>query len=191
MVTANQLMTIAASLCIVYAEPASGAAEQATQPALAPQLCEQLGGPLPCQKAQPGPWIYKVGDATFTSEATAYGHMLDTHGPGSIFALVYRWGKVNPNPGPPEQVRSIETMSWKMYFRECSGSSDAPCDEFPRFTGYQRLRDVACPQGHVFSSDASSPYCLPGDAARAVAETIGSTSGRLAIGTPQRSAQPH
>ncbi len=160
------------------------------QALLAPQLCMQLGGPLPCHMAQPGPWTYKTGDATFPSEAAAYAHMLDIYGPASIFALAYRWGKVNPNPGTPEQMRSFETMGWKMYFRECSGQIDAPCEEFPRFTGYQRVRDVACPAGHVFSSDAASPYCIPGDAARAFTQAATSPVAAGARLTTSAGARP-
>jgi hypothetical protein len=145
----------------VSALPCQGAPTETVAP-LSPQQCKQLGGALPCQMAQPGAWTYRIDDMTFTSEANAYAHMLSLYGPASIFALAYRWGKANPNPGPPEKVRSIETMSWKMYYRECSGNPNgAPCDEFPRYAGYQRVRSVACPSGYRFSSDASSPYCLP------------------------------
>ena len=147
-------------------------APAADQPVvLSPQLCQQLGGALPCQPAQPGAWTYRIENATFKSEATAYAHMLDLYGPSSVFALAHRWGKVNPNPGEPEQAHSFDTMSWKMYYRECSAHADsASCDEFPRYTGYQRVREIACPAGYRFSSDASSPFCIPGDAAASMAQ---------------------
>jgi hypothetical protein len=161
--------------------PCHASATETAAP-LSPEQCQQLGGPLPCQPAQPGPWTYHLDDMTFTSEANAYAHMLSLYGPSSIFALAYRWGRSNPNPGPPEKARSIETMSWKMYYRECSGNSTgAPCDEFPRYAGYQRVRSIACPSGYQFSSDASSPYCLPEMAVRHMAQVSIRSAGNVRI----------
>ena len=88
--------------------------------------------------------------------------MLETYGAGAAFSLAYRWGKSSPDPAVPEQTRAIETMSWKMFARHCLGGPDsARCEEQPRFTGYQRVRTLVCPEGHQFSTDAGSPYCVP------------------------------
>lgn len=154
----------------VSASPCDAADIVASAP-LAPQSCQQLGGPLPCQVAQAGVWTYRIDDATFSTEAAAYAHMLALYGNASVFALAYRWGKSNPNPGAMEQVRSIETMSWKMYFRECGGNAKGEsCEEFPRIAGYQRVRSIACAAGYQFSNDTSSPYCMPGNGPVAVAQ---------------------
>ena len=136
----------------------AGAKEQEVD---VPKQCVQEGGPLLCKTATVGPWFYRTvdlyNDARYPDEASAYAYLLRIRAPESIFSLIGRWGTAQRAGYETTTTHSIETSSWKLYMRFPPGQSDQNAE----WMGYQRRRSVACPAGYHFSSDETSPYCLP------------------------------
>ena len=146
----------------VAAVPAAPATSGLQNTSVSPvPLCQQLGGTLACKPAEPTAWAYIADGIRYGDEASAYAHMLDRHEPASVFALAFRWGSAPPELGKGRHIRSIETASWKIFRRCQSHHEEHFCDAIPNYTGYQRVRDIACPPGFTLGDDSNTAYCLP------------------------------
>lgn len=125
--------------------------------------CKQQAGTRDCRDAVIGPWRYLVkdilNDLSFDNEAAAYAYYFDHYERASVFILVYRWNAAGPGRYATQYVHSIEASAWKVYQRCAYLPTEPACDNNPEYVGYQRVRDIGCPQGYGFESDTTVPYC--------------------------------